>query len=154
MSGLNVASADASQTHLIAKALARQCRSGDCILLRGDLGAGKTTFARGFIEALCGEQEVVSPTFTLVQTYPSPAGAIWHFDLYRVKNPEEIAEIGLDEALTGGITLIEWPEIVQSRLPDDALNVTIEIGSTPDERRITFVGAGWQSRLELLKETL
>lgn len=130
---------------------------GDCILLRGDLGSGKTTFARGFIQALNpAHDEVVSPTFTLVQTYPAGDKAVWHFDLYRLKNPEEITEIGLDEALHSGITLIEWPELVQSLLPRDALDVTIETGSDPHQRRFTFTGssAAWQARLDNVKENL
>jgi tRNA A37 threonylcarbamoyladenosine biosynthesis protein TsaE len=199
-------SADVSQTHAIAAALAKQCRTGDCILLTGDLGAGKTTFARGFIQALNPSAgEVVSPTFTLVQTYPitscppleggrlnasyavaqreaggdiqcnsdspprlalHPADArssaphqggscIYHFDLYRLKNPSELAEIGLEEAFHAGISLIEWPEMLQSRLPEDALNVTISIGSQPDERRFTLTGSkAWRARLEKLKEAL
>ncbi len=151
-------SGDVSQTHAIAAALARQAVRGDCILLRGDLGSGKTTFARGFIQALQAvPDEVVSPTFTLVQAYPAHDGnTIWHFDLYRLKNGSESAEIGLEEALHSGITLIEWPELVQSQLPEDALDVTIEPAGQPDQRRFTFTGSPnvWQARLDLLKEQI
>src|SRR5262249_10523588 len=126
MSAISAVATDISQTYAIAAAVAKQCRPGDCILLKGDLGAGKTTFARGFIQALNPSAgEVVSPTFTLVQTYPVGATTLYHFDLYRLKSPSELAEIGLDEAFSSGISLIEWPELLQSRLPEDALNVTI-----------------------------
>jgi len=157
MSAIEVSSADASSTHRLAAALAKECRRGDCVLLRGDLGAGKTTFARGFIQALqSSPDEVVSPTFTLVQTYPARDGnTIWHFDLYRLKNADEVAEIGLDEALQDGITLIEWPELVQSQLPEDVLDVTIVMDGHPDRRRFTFTGSSrWQARLNTLKEKL
>jgi len=157
MSAVKASSGDISSTHRLAATLARQCRRGDCILLRGDLGAGKTTFARGFIQALNpAHDEVVSPTFTLVQTYPTQDGnTIWHFDLYRLKNSAEAVEIGLDEALRHGITLIEWPEIIQSQLPEDALDVTIEMGSQPDQRRFIFTGpSAWQARLDKLKENI
>ena len=154
ISALN--SQNPGQTQAIAAALARQCRRGDCILLRGDLGAGKTTFARGFIQALQSTpDEVVSPTFTLVQTYPArDGGMVWHFDLYRLKNAGEIEEIGLDEALNLGITLIEWPEMIQSRLPQEALDVTIETAETPEQRRLTFAGMPgvWQARITMLEK--
>jgi tRNA threonylcarbamoyladenosine biosynthesis protein TsaE len=152
----SVISTDVSLTHRLAAALARQCRRGDCILLRGDLGAGKTTFARGFIRELqSATDEIVSPTFTLVQTYPTKDGnTVWHFDFYRLKNANEVLEIGLDEALHEGITLIEWPELAQSRLPEDALNVTIAMGSQPGQRQLTFTGLkeAWQARLDKMKE--
>lgn len=142
-------STSADDTHRIAAALAKQCKKGDCITLRGDLGSGKTTFARGFIQALSGEREIVSPTFTLVQTYiAADQTPIAHFDLYRLKNRSEIAEIGLDEALMGGITLIEWPELVEKSLPADALDVLITIGHNPEERQFAFAGSSnWQARL-------
>jgi len=140
-------------TQVIAAALARQCKTGDCILLQGDLGAGKTAFARGFIQALSPEsQEIVSPTFTLVQTYPARDTTIWHFDLYRLKTPEEVTEIGLDEVLQSGITLIEWPELVEDSLPESSLTVRIRLGSQPEERQFEFAGLAsiWKDRLSKL----
>jgi tRNA threonylcarbamoyl adenosine modification protein YjeE len=142
-------------TRALAAALARQCRPGDCIALGGDLGAGKTAFARGFIQALqATHDEVVSPTFTLVQSYPAADGfLLWHFDLYRLRNPAELDEIGLDEALQTGITLIEWPELARHALPAEALDVTITPGKTPGGRVFEFAGtpAAWQDRLQALK---
>ena len=141
-------------TTALAASLARICATGDCILLHGDLGAGKTTFARGFIqEILTTPMEVVSPTFTLVQTYPVRCGMIWHFDLYRLRGPEELEELGIDEALNSGITLMEWPEIAQDALPRsalvDALDITISMGENAGERLITLTGSRhiWQERL-------
>ena len=140
-----------SDMHNFAQTLAKRCRIGDCIALRGDLGAGKTTFARGFIEALHGAGEVVSPTFTLVQTYDIEGGMIWHFDLYRLTSPEDIVEIGLDEALQSGLTLIGWPEMVEQQLPPQALHIAIGFGGSEEERKITLTGdSAWKGRLENL----
>ena len=144
--------ASEAQTRHIAASLAAVCESGDCVLLRGDLGVGKTAFARGFIQALSPEiVEVVSPTFTVVQTYPTQSGiTVWHFDLYRLKSADEVLEIGLDEALQSGITLIEWPEIIAGSLPESALGVTISAGNNPEARQLHFNGLAcvWKNRLE------
>ena len=143
-------SGDESQTQRLAATLARQCLPGDCILLNGDLGAGKTAFARGFIQTLSpASTEIVSPTFNLVQTYPAGRIMIWHFDLYRLKTPQDTQEIGLDEALQSGITLIEWPELAKDVYPPSALHVHITLGSAPDERQLSFSGlaAHWKDRL-------
>ena len=141
-------------TSLLAASLALQCQIGDCILLNGDLGAGKTAFARGFIRALAVDSvEIVSPTFNLVQTYPVAGGMVWHFDLYRLKEAAEIEEIGLGEALQTGISLIEWPELARNFISPDALEVTLSAGHSPNERVIAFSGLPvvWQDRLSQLK---
>lgn len=115
------------ETARLAAILARDCKGGEMILLQGPMGAGKSLFARGFIQALIGpETEVPSPTFTLVQTYDTAKGMIWHFDLYRLQDPEEIYEIGWEEAQTGrNIALVEWPERAGRFLPKKARQVTI-----------------------------
>jgi len=102
---------DEAATAALAARIAAQVVPGDIIALRGDLGAGKTSFARAFIRA-CGDahEEVPSPTFTLVQIYQSDAVAIWHFDLYRLDGAEEAWELGIEEAFASGVSLIEWPE--------------------------------------------
>lgn len=150
VSELIVTSPGAGTTQALATVLAKECRTGDCILLRGDLGTGKTTFARAFIESLCDvQEEIVSPTFTLVQTYPARSnGAVWHFDLYRLKKPGDVTELGLEEALVSGITLIEWPQLIEARLPANALTIELAYGQG-DARTITLRGdsADWQLRL-------
>lgn len=149
-----ITTADEAATQKLAAALARQCRPGDCIALSGDLGSGKTAFARGFIRALCGDAtEVTSPTFTIMQAYPAEGGgSVAHFDLYRLRSPAEVAEIGLDEALQSAITLIEWPALVRGGLPAATLDISITMQGT--HRTFAFSGeAGvWDSRLSRCKE--
>jgi tRNA threonylcarbamoyl adenosine modification protein YjeE len=97
-------------TKSLAGRVAPWLKKGDVLALKGDLGAGKTAFARFLIQALSGRDvEVNSPTFTLLQTYPSPAGEIWHYDLYRIEDESALAELGLEDALAH-LVLIEWPE--------------------------------------------
>jgi tRNA threonylcarbamoyladenosine biosynthesis protein TsaE len=140
----------AEETAIFAAKLAGICEIGDCILLYGDVGVGKTTFARGFIKALTGTlDEIVSPTFTLVQTYPLPTGgAVWHCDLYRLKYPQELVELGLEEGFMNGITLVEWPEVGEPLLPDDALKIKLEING--EGRIITLESEHWKKRLKKL----
>lgn len=146
--------ADEDATKALAARLAGIARPGDVLALSGDLGSGKTVFARGFINARAQEPEdVPSPTFTLVQAYefPAPGSAIpvFHFDLYRIEDASETRELGMDEAFATGISLIEWPERVNGHLPADRLVVTLEQGPTPDSRKATLLGLGsWGPRLE------
>lgn len=151
---------DLSQTELeaVAGKLAGLAQSRDVIALFGDLGAGKTVFARAFIRALTSkDEEVPSPTFTLVQTYDAIKEGrpltVWHFDLYRLKSAEEIYEIGFEEALSDGVSLIEWPQRAKSLLPKNKLEIHIQIPSeTPDKRTITLTPFGnlWQEKTEKL----
>ena len=151
---------DPDKTGRIAGVLARIVRSGDVLALWGDLGAGKTTFARGFIGALSGGEEVVpSPTFTLVQTYPAviagAAAEVWHFDFYRLKRPADAYETGIEEAFAGGISLIEWPDRLGSLLPRRRLDVTLAPGASADSRRLTLAGGqDWAVRLAPIKASL
>jgi len=141
---------DLGATQALAAALADLARPGDVFALRGDLGSGKTTFARAFIaQAAGGEVEVPSPTFNLVLTYATGQGAIWHFDLYRVAKADELVELGLDEALADGISLIEWPERMGAALPAKALIVELLPGAAgPDSRRARLSGGhAWSRRL-------
>jgi tRNA threonylcarbamoyladenosine biosynthesis protein TsaE len=119
--------ADETATVRLGEALAGLARPGIVFALSGPLGAGKTCLARGLIGALrpVEPEEIVSPTFTLVQTYPTAAGTVWHFDLYRLKDPEEATELGLDEALAGGIAIIEWPERLGPGLPRDRVDIAL-----------------------------
>lgn len=155
MNVISFLAGESDATQALAAQLAAQCRVGDVILLRGDLGAGKTTFARGFIQALCpGETEIVSPTFTIVQTYTSARGVlISHFDFYRLTHAKETEEINLDEALQQGITLIEWPEMVAVAMPAHMLEVQLVMRKEEGQRQVTFNGQAeaWQARLETLQ---
>jgi len=145
-----VALADEAATARLAAALAAGAGAGDFIALRGPLGVGKTAFARAFIEALSGgAEEVPSPTFTLVQTYDTPSGSIWHFDLYRLKEPGELRELGFDEALVQGLALVEWPERIEGLLPADRLDLELSFAPEAETARLArLVGHGaWAERL-------
>ncbi len=123
-----------ADTVSIAKALALVSKIGDTYALYGTLGAGKSVFARAFIQSLTKATEVPSPTFTLVQTYETQDFEIYHFDLYRLKNPDEIWELNIEEALFGAVSLIEWPEKMGAYLPRDIFKITIT--PQPDGNRL------------------
>lgn len=128
--------ADDAATAALGARVGALARAGDVIALQGDLGAGKTTLARALIQHLVGaDTEVPSPTFTLVQTYALPSLPIWHFDLYRLEDPGEARELGIEEAVDG-LALIEWPERLGSYLPRQRLEI-----------RLSFDGAGRIARL-------
>lgn len=144
-------------TERLAEQVAALARPGDVIALHGDLGVGKTRFARAFIGRLTGEAEVPSPTFTLVQTYEAPVAAIWHFDLYRLTAPEEAIELGLEEAFSTGISLIEWPDRLGPSLPEDRLDLTLDFASAeqPEVRTVSLTGRdGWAPRIVALGQSL
>lgn len=130
---------DEQATERLGQDLAAALRIGDSIALKGDLGAGKTTLARAVIRALAGNPalEVPSPTFTLVQAYEARF-PVHHFDLYRLGSPDELDELGFDEAAVKGVTLVEWPERAGDRLPEDA--VTVELTHQDDGRLATMAG--------------
>ena len=137
---LTIDLADEDATAALAAQLAAVARPGDVIALQGDLGVGKTSFARAFIRARGGDEVVPSPTFTLVQTYDLPGGTIWHFDLYRLKSAEEAWELGIEEAFDAGISLIEWPERLGVLLPRERLLVALDFMERPGARRATLSG--------------
>ncbi|MBX6323889.1 MAG: tRNA (adenosine(37)-N6)-threonylcarbamoyltransferase complex ATPase subunit type 1 TsaE, partial [Rhodospirillaceae bacterium] len=141
---------DEAATDRLGRALAGLARVGDVIALWGDLGAGKTRLARAFIRALTGgEEEVPSPTFTLVQTYDAAIATIWHFDLYRLASPEEVLELGFEEALSGGIVVIEWPGRLGGLLPRERLDVRLRFVGTGAARHAELQGhgRGWADRV-------
>lgn len=137
----------------LAAAVARQARPGDLIALSGPLGAGKTEFARAFLSAraraagLPPPPEVPSPTFTLAQVYEIGGEDIWHFDLYRIEDPDECRELGFDDALAHGIVLVEWPDRLGPLLPATRLDVDLAIAGA-DARTATLRGHGdWAGRV-------
>lgn len=139
---------DEAATAALGARLSKIARRGDIIALKGDFGAGKTTLARAFIRALGEDGEVPSPTFTLVQVYEAGTVPVWHFDLYRLTAAEEAWELGIEEAFTSGIALIEWPERLGGLLPQRHLAIALEFGRQPEERRAVVSGeATWHARL-------
>lgn len=142
---------DENATAALAARLAALARPGDVIALKGELGTGKTSFARAFIRARGGDEDVPSPTFTLVQTYDLPGCAVWHFDLYRLGAAENAWELGIEEAFGAGISLIEWPERLGGLLPARHLLVNLDFAVARDARRATLAGScDWASRLAAL----
>ncbi|TAL37195.1 tRNA (adenosine(37)-N6)-threonylcarbamoyltransferase complex ATPase subunit type 1 TsaE [Phenylobacterium sp.] len=139
--------ADEAATGRLGRAVAAQLRPGEAVCLTGPLGAGKSTLARALVRALTTpDEEVPSPTFTLVQFYEGPRLAVAHFDLYRLSDPDEAYEIGLDEALDAGAAVIEWPERLEGRLPLDRLDIEIALAENGGRTaRLTPHGA-WEGR--------
>jgi len=135
-------------TRALGARLAKHLKRGDVIALHGDLAAGKTTLARGLIQALLGpDEEVPSPTYTLVQAYDAPDFPVWHFDLYRLEDPAGVLELGWEDTQTG-VALIEWPERAGHYLPAGRLDVFLEISGEARRARLEPAGDGWQERLD------
>ena len=124
----------------LAEDIAFALKPGDVLALKGDMGAGKTTFARAIIRAISGggDLEIPSPTFTLVQSYSAGRFDVAHFDLYRLEAPEELHELGLDHALTKGVAIIEWPERAADLLPADQFVVHLDETGNPATRDVTL----------------
>lgn len=137
------------ETGILASQLADVSVTGDVIGLIGDLGMGKTAFARAFINARVGDVEVPSPTFTIVQVYEFSDVNVYHFDLYRIEETEELFELGIEDAFTDGISLIEWPDRMDTYLPSDRLDIIFSSVSNDNARQVTLVGYGenWINRL-------
>lgn len=135
-------------TERFGAAIAEKLRSGDMIALSGDLGAGKTTLARGLLKALGLEAEAPSPSFSIVQPYDPPEVRlpVWHVDLYRIEHAEEVAELGLEEVRDDGVLLIEWPERMVAALRAEALQLRLEIGEGGARRLTAEVPPAWETR--------
>lgn len=144
--------ADADATAGLGAALAPRLRRGDLLALGGDLGAGKTTLARGLIGALGYGGPVPSPTFTLVQHYETVPVPVWHFDLYRIGHPDEVIELGFDEAIADGIVLLEWAVRLGAALPAGRLDVELDYDASGRARMARLSGpAAWADRLQDLR---
>ena len=137
---------DEAATATLGAWLARQLKGGDVVALSGDLGTGKTTLVRYLLAALGHEGEVPSPSFAIVQPYDHMMLAVWHADLYRIEDPSELAEIGLDSIGDDAALLVEWPERAGPSAWPEALRLTLEI-TGPEQRRLTaIVPAAWEGR--------
>ncbi len=138
-----------SETQILAQKIGSFLQPCDVVLLRGDLGAGKTALAREIITFLNPQIKAVpSPTFTLSQTYETSKGFLWHYDLFRLKDPEEVFELGIEEAFGTGISLIEWPERLGNlRLPSSLLDVSLTVTGPLAQRQAHFILSPlWQQR--------
>ena len=119
---------------------------GDVFFLKGELGAGKTVLARGFLQALLGAGlDVTSPTFTLVQVYETDLFDIWHTDLYRLEDFSQLFELGLEEAFETSVSLIEWPDRLGSMIPQDRLEISLKFSQNGRSAHITPYGL-WKDR--------
>lgn len=143
----DIALPDAAATVALGARLGARLAAGDVVCLSGNLGAGKTTLARGVIGAWTGSaEEAPSPTYTLVQTYEGARGELWHVDLYRLKRPDDAWELGLDDAFVSAATLIEWPERLEGHLPRDRLD--IDLTPADEGRRAALIAHGaWRQKL-------
>jgi tRNA threonylcarbamoyladenosine biosynthesis protein TsaE len=145
---LTTATSDPGQTRALAAALAELAEPGDVVLLVGDLGAGKTAFAQGFAAGLGIDEPVTSPTFTLVRSY-SGRLTLHHVDVYRLDRLQEALDLDLAEMIDdGGVTLIEWGDVVAPALPAEFLEVRLDYGEAECDRTVALrpVGSRWSSR--------
>ena len=131
-----------TDTLALGARIAAVLRAGDTVLLSGDLGAGKTTLARGLIQSRLGDIDVPSPTYTLVQAYDWDGVELWHCDLYRLDQPDDAYELGLMDAMGEDIVLIEWADRLGAHIPEHALR--IDLGFDGDGRVATLTG--WEGR--------
>jgi tRNA threonylcarbamoyladenosine biosynthesis protein TsaE len=136
------------ETRAVGAALARVVRAGEVITLAGQLGVGKTALARGFIAELGHEGEVPSPSFAIVQPYEDVDPQVWHVDLYRIEDPSEIEELGLDTA-AGAVLLVEWPERAGANEWPNALALSLEFAQNGERILTAKVPPSWEGRWPL-----
>lgn len=144
---------DETRTAALAKELAPHLRAGDTLALSGPIGAGKSLFARALIRARLNalglDEDIPSPTFTLVQTYQAGDLEIWHSDLYRLSHPDDVLELGLEEAFGTALCIIEWPDRLGTALPAAALRLSLGAGPHDAARRLVLTSDQviWAERL-------
>lgn len=156
MPAFSVLSHSPDQTDSLARALAAEIASGDVVLMEGALAAGKTHFVKAAVAALDGSDEVTSPTFSIVNVYRTPGRAVLHIDAYRLSGPPEFRDLGLEEMIEEGVTLIEWGDRVAADFPQ-ALTIRFELmGGADDARRLTFSAETprWAPVIERLAKVL
>lgn len=150
------ATKSAEDTKELAAAVAGVVRSGDIVLLAGDLGAGKTTFAQGFGRSLGVEEPITSPTFTLMRPYEGRLRLL-HCDVYRLDHLQEILDLGITELVDDqSVALVEWGDRAEPVLPPDFLEIEIAYGGSEEERRLSirWVGRAWSARASVLQRAL
>jgi tRNA threonylcarbamoyladenosine biosynthesis protein TsaE len=154
---LQLCASSLADTHAIAAAIAGLARTGDLVVLAGEMGAGKTAFAKGFGAALGVTEPITSPTFTLVHSYDAGRLTLHHADIYRLSTHHEVADLALAELLeSDGIVLLEWGDVVVQSLGE---HLTVHLVADPDDddaRRITVSGTGraWAVRWDRLSTAL
>ena len=136
---------DVDATMGLGKALAAKVQAGDVITLSGPLGVGKTALARGFIAALGHGSEVPSPSFSIVQPYEDLDPPVWHVDLYRIEDPSELDELGLD-SVADAVLLVEWPERAGNEVWPEALSLALDFGPSGDRILTANVPPSWEGR--------
>ncbi len=144
---------DEAATSAFAARLARRLEPGDTVLLEGEVGAGKTHLARSLIKSVLPvDEDVPSPTFTLVQVYDTSIGPIWHCDLYRLSSEFEIEELGLTEAFDDAICLVEWPDRLGQTAPINALSLALTSDTATDVRsaQVSWSDDKWNTKLDWL----
>jgi tRNA threonylcarbamoyladenosine biosynthesis protein TsaE len=142
----------ADETHALGRRVGALLRAGDVVVLEGELGTGKTVFAKGIAVALGIIEPVVSPTFTVVREYDAPTPLV-HVDVYRLDHLQELHDLGFDDLVgSDAVTVVEWGDRVSALLPPDRLDVHLELGAGDDERSVVLEAAGvsWAGRRDAL----
>jgi tRNA threonylcarbamoyladenosine biosynthesis protein TsaE len=123
---MKVLLSNVADTIKLGEKIAQFAKKNEIICLKGDLGTGKTTLARSFIQYLTNSNKVLSPTFPMLLTYEYANNIIWHYDMYRLKKPEDVWNLNLEDALNNGIIIIEWPEIIEYLLPEKRIEIVMK----------------------------